>query len=75
MSAEWTEEDWGRWDPDPPCAHLLALRNALASLQMAVWSEHGVEPSGWVNVRCTHCMKTYEICLHDDRDPLTVRHK
>ena len=50
------------------CKHLLALRAFLVDNGLKVWSEHGEEPAGWVNVSCGHCSRTYEITLKDDNE-------
>lgn len=61
------DKEWGRYGNKPPCEHLIALRNFLAKTGLAIWSEHGEQPAGWVNVSCPHCHRTYETELHDDR--------
>lgn len=56
-------ESWGKYGSESPCEHLIALRNLLESTGMTVWSEHGESPSGWVNVSCESCRRTYETTL------------
>lgn len=45
------------------CRHILDLRAYLESNGLSVWSEHGEQPSGWVNVHCEKCHRTEEITL------------
>lgn len=54
---------WGYFGNRPPCAHLVALRAFLEASEMAVYSEHGEDPKGWVNVVCSQCARTYETTL------------
>lgn len=61
---------WGKYGGSGPCEHLIELRNTLARLRLAVWSEHGEDPAGWVNVNCEACGRTYETTLHLRREPL-----
>lgn len=54
---------WGRFGDEAPCEHLLALRDFLEAQGLGVWSEHGEEPQGWVNVSCEACRRTYQTVL------------
>ena len=54
---------WGYWGKEPPCEHLVALRTFLEGNQMEITSEHGIDPSGWVNVSGESCSRTYETVL------------
>lgn len=58
-------DGWGKWGNEPPCEHLVALRNLLFLTGMCVYSEHG-EPDLWVNVSCEKCHRTYEVSFRDD---------
>lgn len=57
------DDSWGRYGSEPPCEHLIELREFLENNQITVWSEHGEEPAGWVNLHCTRCGRTYETTL------------
>lgn len=59
---------WGYFGEEPPCEHLLNLRAVLEQTGMEVWSEHGEQPSGWVNVYCGRCHRTYETVLREPWD-------
>ena len=50
------------------CKHLLALRRYLYDYSMEIWSEHGEEPAGWVNVSCPECRRTYEVVLRQPHE-------
>lgn len=56
-------ESWGRWGSEPPCEHLLELRNQLIKLDIGIHGEHSEQPHGWVNVHCGACGRTYETTL------------
>lgn len=56
---------WGRFGREPPCEHLIALARHLVASGMAIWSEHGTRPQGWVNVHCATCRRTYETSLDE----------
>ena len=58
--------DWGTYGDEPPCVHLRQLRALLEASGLSIYSEHGVEPQGWVNVHCPHCGRTYETTLNHD---------
>lgn len=55
--------DWGRFGDEPPCSHLVALLDYLRVNRLDIWSEHGSQPDGWVNVHCESCHRTYETTL------------
>jgi len=55
--------DWGYWGNDPPCEHIIALRNFLIESGLSVYGENTESPRGWVNVNCEKCQKTYEATL------------
>ena len=57
--------DWGNWGGEPPCEHLLSLRNYLEDTGLSVYSEHGESPNGWVNVHCPKCHRTYGVTLQE----------
>ena len=59
----YVDPGWGMWGEQPPCEHLTALREFLEQHKLTVWSEHGEEPHGWVNVGCDVCRRTYETTL------------
>lgn len=61
----WNDDNWGEYGEKKPCRHLLALRDFMKSTGMDVWSEHGTEPGGWVNIGCSSCRRTYEAVLSD----------
>lgn len=70
-------KQWGLYGSAPACEHLITLLRFLMDQEMDVWSEHGEEPSGWVNVNCHRCNRTYETTLdpnlnrsgeHDDTE-------
>jgi len=60
-----TQEVWGKYGDEPPCEHLLSLREFLVASGLCVYSEHG-EPDHWVNVHCAKCHRTYEVSFRDD---------
>jgi len=45
------------------CEHVKALHAYLREWQLDIYSEHGEEPQGWVNVHCRRCKKTFEISI------------
>lgn len=57
------DPSWGKYGDEEPCVHLIALREFLQANCLAVYSEHGEQPSGWVNVFCDVCRRTYETTL------------
>ena len=59
------EKKWGYYGDEPPCEHLLALRRFLEENEMTIWSEHGTNPFGWVNIHCSKCGRTYETVLDE----------
>lgn len=61
---------WGYSGDDPPCKHLLALRALLAEQKITIYSEHGEQPAGWVNIYCKQCGLIREDVLHDNYKPL-----
>jgi hypothetical protein len=63
-----SEGTWGFWGQEPPCAHLKALRRFIENSPLEVYSEHGEQPAGWVNIHCRKCHRTYETVLCSDRD-------
>lgn len=65
MSREPYSGDWGRYGAEPPCEHLKRLAAFLQESQLAVWSEQGEQPRGWVNVFCRQCGRTYETQLDE----------
>lgn len=46
-----------------PCEHVEALRVEMRTRRITIWSEHGEQPHGWVNVHCDLCKRTYEITM------------
>lgn len=58
-------ESWGRWGKEPPCEHLLKLRDLLIEQGLTVWAKYA-EPNGWVKVHCKTCHKMYETTLQPD---------
>lgn len=56
-------KEWGNYGNEPPCEHLIELLGHLYRTGMDIWSEHGESPSGWVNVKCKKCGRTYETTL------------
>lgn len=56
-------DDWGRYGQEPPCEHLVALRNFLEASGLKVWAEHAESPWGWCNVHCSDCQRTYQTTL------------
>ncbi len=38
-----------------PCEHMLALAALAGVLRLRIYSEHGEEPAGWVNIHCYRC--------------------
>lgn len=63
--AELHAKGWGRYGGEPPCTHLIMLVKRMRELGVAIWSEHGVQPDGWVNVSCEQCCRTYEVTLRE----------
>jgi len=61
--------DWGFFGFEPPCEHLVALRQFLESSGLGIWGEDSLHPDGWVNVLCSHCHRTYEVTLREPFDP------
>lgn len=61
----WDDPEWGDYGESGPCKHLLALRDFMKENWLDIWSEHGVEPDGWVNIGCGQCCRTYEAVLSD----------
>jgi hypothetical protein len=53
------EDKWGFYGDKPPCEHLLALRAFLESMDM--WVKGELTDTGWVNVHCRECARTYEV--------------
>lgn len=45
------------------CKHIHELRMYLEAAGLSVWSEHGEQPWGWVNVHCEKCGRTEQITL------------
>lgn len=60
-------EDWGRYGKEPPCRHLVGLREFLEANGLKVWAEHAVNPTGWCNVHCQICNRAYETTLRPIR--------
>lgn len=48
---------------DDRCEHVRELEALMRQMRLDVYSEHGEEPDGWVNVHCRRCHRTYEIRL------------
>jgi len=46
------------------CEHVLELEAIMRHSKIDIYSEHGEEPRGWVNVHCGECDRTYEIRLN-----------
>ena len=59
------ENRWGYWGKEPPCEHLLALRDYLRQKQLEISSERGENPDGWVNIDCNRCHRCYETILRE----------
>lgn len=55
-------------DNESECEHVRALRKYLAVSEIEVYSEHGEEPAGWVNVRCERCKRVYETTLRNEEE-------
>lgn len=45
------------------CAHVEMLRTEMQRLGVTIWSEHGEQPAGWVNVHCRDCQLTFEVTM------------
>jgi hypothetical protein len=56
---------WGMYGDKEPCGHLLALHQFLIENEMEIYGEGTEDPSGWVNVHCERCNRTYEVTLMD----------
>ena len=54
---------WGSFGSEPPCSHLLELREFLETNELNIYSEMSESPYGWVSVHCAECHKTYEVTL------------
>lgn len=54
---------WGEFNGESPCPCLTGLRKYIEDNNLSVYSEHGEEPSGWVNVHCPNHWRTYEVTL------------
>ena len=65
-----TVKKWGMYGDEPPCIHLLSLRDFLEANNLEIYSEHGVDPSGWVNIHCPQCGRTYETLLRKRYNPV-----
>ena len=46
-----------------PCIHILEVRDYCKRLGITIWSEHGEDPAGWVNIYCQTCHRTLESAL------------
>lgn len=57
--------EWGRYGQEPPCEHLIKLRDTLRENGLRVWGE--LTTGGWVNIHCQECGRTYEDVLDDNR--------
>lgn len=55
------DPEWGRWGKEAPCQHMRDLLETLESNGLRIWSEHS--DTGWVNVHCAHCRRTYQVML------------
>ncbi len=60
-----SEGHWGHWAGEPPCEHLVELKDFLIKNKIRIWSELGQEPLGWVNINCEECSKTYQTILQE----------
>jgi hypothetical protein len=56
-------KDWGNYGDQPPCEHLVTLREFLVRNRMSVYSEFSEEPYGWVDISCGSCKRTYQDVL------------
>jgi len=56
-----SDDEWGFWGNEPPCEHMLALREFLIANWMDIWGEF--TDDGFVNVSCERCSRTYETTL------------
>jgi len=50
--------------PKDRCEHVVKLEQYMRDNGIDVYSEHGEEPRGWVNVTCETCKSTFEIRLN-----------
>jgi hypothetical protein len=45
------------------CEHVTGLRAEMRARGIEIWSEHGEQPHGWVNVFCGICKRTFEVTM------------
>jgi uncharacterized protein YbdZ (MbtH family) len=46
-----------------PCEHILELARIAKEMGISIWSEHGEQPAGWVNIFCEKCKGTCETAV------------
>lgn len=56
------DETWGNYGNEPPCTHLVGLRDYLMGNNMIITNDF-TEPHDWCSVYCSVCRKTYEVIL------------